>query len=381
VSIGAFLAGNGIRTSVQAGMSLAQIGEFSFIIAGLGVALGSTRDFIYAIAVAVCALTTLTTPWLIRASEPVALWLDRKLPRSLQTFVTLYGSWVEALQTAPRRDTAGAAARRLVLFLALDAAILAGLGIGVTLGGGDIAAYLVQRLRLAPVAAHALTIAASLALAVPFVLGIFRITRRLGDTLAEVVLPRVTERKVDFADAPRRAFVVTLQLAVVLLVCLPLVAVLQPFLPRLHVVLGLALVLVALGLSFWRSAKNLQGHVKAGTEIIVEALAKQSRPGAAAPEGDALAALAQLLPGLGAPATLRIAAESTAVGKTLAQLNVRGLTGATVLAIRRGDVAMIPSAKEALRAGDVLAVAGTHAALDAARALLDGTAAPRDAEP
>jgi CPA2 family monovalent cation:H+ antiporter-2 len=72
VSFGAFLGGTGIRTSVQAGMSMAQIGEFSFIIAGVGVTLGATRDFLYPIAVAVSAITTLTTPWLIRASEPFA---------------------------------------------------------------------------------------------------------------------------------------------------------------------------------------------------------------------------------------------------------------------------------------------------------------------
>ncbi len=53
VSIGAFLAGYGTRTSVQTGMSLAQIGEFSFIIAGVGLATGATRGFLYPVAVAV----------------------------------------------------------------------------------------------------------------------------------------------------------------------------------------------------------------------------------------------------------------------------------------------------------------------------------------
>jgi CPA2 family monovalent cation:H+ antiporter-2 len=59
------------------------------------------------------------------------------------------------------------------------------------------------------------------------------------------------------------------------------------------------------------------------------------------------------------------------VGKTLAQLNLRGLTGATVLAIHRGggDVS-VPTAGEVLRAGDVLALAGTHAAVEAAKGLL-----------
>jgi CPA2 family monovalent cation:H+ antiporter-2 len=80
VSVGAFLTGNGLRSSVQTGMSLAQIGEFSFIIAALGQSLHATGSFLYPVAVTVSAVTTLGTPWLIRASEPVASWLDRKLP-------------------------------------------------------------------------------------------------------------------------------------------------------------------------------------------------------------------------------------------------------------------------------------------------------------
>jgi CPA2 family monovalent cation:H+ antiporter-2 len=61
VSLGAFLTGNGMRTSVQAGMSLAQIGEFSFIIAALGLSLKATSEFLYPVAVAVSAQTTLLT--------------------------------------------------------------------------------------------------------------------------------------------------------------------------------------------------------------------------------------------------------------------------------------------------------------------------------
>src|SRR5512145_428174 len=72
VGLGAFLTGHGVRTSVQAGMSLAQIGEFSFILAALGASLRATGDFLYPIAVAVSAVTTLTTPWLIAGSGTAA---------------------------------------------------------------------------------------------------------------------------------------------------------------------------------------------------------------------------------------------------------------------------------------------------------------------
>src|SRR5262245_22023166 len=80
VTLGTFLAGHGARVAIQTGMSLAQIGEFSFIIAAIGARHGSANDFIYPLAVVVSAMTTLTTPWLIRASGPVASFVDRKLP-------------------------------------------------------------------------------------------------------------------------------------------------------------------------------------------------------------------------------------------------------------------------------------------------------------
>ena len=139
VALGAFLTGNGTRVSIQSGMSLAQIGEFSFIIAGLGLSLRATGEFLYPVAVAVSAVTTLTTPWLIRASGPFASFVDRKLPRRLQTFVALYGGWIERLRESPRRDTLGAAARRLLALLLLDAAVVASLVIGSSLGIGRLA--------------------------------------------------------------------------------------------------------------------------------------------------------------------------------------------------------------------------------------------------
>ena len=102
VSSGVFLIGEGLRPAVQAGMSLAQIGEFSFIVASVGLATGSTREFLLPVVVAVSAITTLTTPALIRAAPRVAKLVDAKLPGPLQTFVALYGSWFERLRSAPR---------------------------------------------------------------------------------------------------------------------------------------------------------------------------------------------------------------------------------------------------------------------------------------
>jgi CPA2 family monovalent cation:H+ antiporter-2 len=371
VSLGAFLTGNSLRTSVQAGLSLAQIGEFSFIIAGLGLALHATGAFLYPVAVAVSALTTLCTPWLIRAAEPVANWIDRKLPRPLQTFTTLYGSWLEDLRSRPRRATAAAEIRRLLRLLAVDAVVIGILIVGTSASIRSIAGFVRGQVGVSDFVARALVVAAAVTLSAPFCVGVVRVSQKLGMRLARQALPAQQGRRVDFAAAPRRMLVVTFQLAAVLLVGMPLLALTQPFLPGVPGVALLALLVVALSVGFWRSATNLQGHVRAGAQVVLESLATQSRQPATPVSGEALERVHQVLPGLGVLASVRLDAGSPAIGKTLAQLKLRGRTGASVLALTRQEGGVIvPTAKELLRAGDVLALAGTHEAIDAAKAVI-----------
>lgn len=375
VSIGAFLTGNGMRTAVQAGMSLAQIGEFSFIIAALGLSLRATGAFLYPVAVAVSALTTLFTPWLIRASGPVANWVDRKLPRALQTFTALYGSWLEGLRSAPRRETATARIRRLLRMLVLDAAVIAAIVIAASTSLRRIATIARDRLGVSEAVAQWLVVGVAIVLTAPFCVGVVRVSQRLGLTLARLALPTEKGRRVDFAGAPRRMLVVTLQLASVLLVGTPLLALTQPFLPGVPGAAVLALAVALLGVAFWRRATNLQGHVRAGAQVVLEALAKGSRRPTPPAVDDTLGQVQQLLPGLGALGAVRLESGSDAVGKTLAQLNLRGRTGATVLAVTRSEGGVIvPTAQELLQSGDVLALAGTHEAIAAAAETLRGSA-------
>jgi K+:H+ antiporter len=371
VSLGAFLTGSGMRTSVQAGLSLAQIGEFSFIITGLGLALHATGEFLYPVAVAVSALTTLFTPWMIRASEPIAAWVDRTLPRPLQTFAALYGSWLEELRSRRPAATAMTGLRRLLRLLVLDAALIAAIIMVTSASMREVVGFARDRVSLPEPVARVLAIAGAIALATPFCVGVVRISQKLGLTLARLALPTEKDRRVDFAAAPRRMLVVTFQLAGVLLVGLPLLALTQPFLPGPSGPLVLALVMAMLGVAFWRSATNLQGHVRAGAEVVLEALAAQSRPRSTTTTTDTLERVHQLLPGLGALAAVRLDPGSAVIGRTLAQVNLRGRTGATVLAITRADGGvLVPTAGERLRVGDVLAVAGTHEAIEAAKAAL-----------
>lgn len=93
VTLGALITGQTLRTSVQVGFGLAQIGEFSFIIAGLGQVLGVTSSFLYPIAVSVSLITTLTTPAMIRYSHRFAVKLEGKLPLRLKDTLARYAAW------------------------------------------------------------------------------------------------------------------------------------------------------------------------------------------------------------------------------------------------------------------------------------------------
>ena len=77
------LAGESLKSAMRCGFSMAQIGEFSFIIASLGLSLGVISDFLYPVVVAVSVTTTFLTPYMIRLATPVYNHLEHRLPNKL----------------------------------------------------------------------------------------------------------------------------------------------------------------------------------------------------------------------------------------------------------------------------------------------------------
>ena len=91
-TLGVLLAGQPLKTAMQCGFSLTQIGEFAFIIASLGVSLHVTSDFLYPIVVAVSVITTVLTPYMIRFAEPASNFVDTHLPVKWKNFLLHYSS-------------------------------------------------------------------------------------------------------------------------------------------------------------------------------------------------------------------------------------------------------------------------------------------------
>ena len=371
VTIGAFLAGHGRRTAMKAGMSLAQIGEFSFIIASVGVTAGVIRTWLYPVAIAVSAITTLTTPLLIKLSNRAAASIDHWLPEPIQTVAALYASWIERVRGAPKAAGERSATNRIIRIILLDGALIAAVVIGIDVEIDRLSTLVANMSGMSAGQVRFVVVLIGGLITVPLIYGLITSAKALGNRLARRAFADAQKGKVDPADAPRRALVILVQLAVVIAVGIPVVAITQPFLPAHQGALVLAILTLLLLVALWRNASNLQGHARAGAQIIASALAHQmaSKEGLS-DETRLLEDVNAVLPGLGEPVAIRVVPQSIAVGRSLAQLNLRGATGATVLAIRRGTTQIpTPLGREVIRADDVVAVAGAHDSLAVARAI------------
>jgi len=352
VSVGAIAAGHGTQRSVQAGMSMTQIGEFSFLIAALAPALGPRGRMLYPIAVAVSVVTTFTTPYLVRGSRHAAAFVDRRMPRALQTFLSLYGTWLRGLRERARPESDHHRLRRTLAFLLFDVACLVCLVVGTSSFAGSLTAVLHAELGVPEAFGGACVVILAGLFSIPFAIGIFRSIQRSGYLLTLLALP---EGESEGERAVRPALVLALQTAIFLAVGLPVLACMQPFVPLFPGITALVFVLGLAGLVLWRRTSHLDHHVRAGVEVIAEILARQSRDRVPL----ALDQLQALLPGLSDLVPVRLEAASAAVGETLVGLDLRGRTGASVICIvREPHGVLAPSGGEVLQPGDVLVLSG-----------------------
>ncbi len=367
ISLGAFLTGFGIRDSLRAGLSLAQIGEFSFIIAAIGVESGAVGGFLSPLAVAVAALAALLNPWLVRASPKIAETIERRLPARMRTFASLYAAWLESWRADKDRGVLQSRLSRMGMWLVVDVVLLSVVIISAAVWCADLSELIAGRIGDHPRIAQGVAIACAALASLPFAFGTVRMSARIAVLIAESAMPIPPPKRTDPAYTPRRALAVSLQFALVLVAGLSVQAVTQPFVPPLGGFIVLLFVLGTFAYSLWLRTNELAGHVQAGAQVIAAAL---KRRGERTP-APTIEALESLLPGIGHFAMLGLAPQSASVGRALSDLDLSAKTGANVVAIERDGVVLVqPKPDEVLRRGDVLALSGSHDAVRDAALLL-----------
>ncbi|SAK99022.1 cation:proton antiporter [Caballeronia ptereochthonis] len=183
--LGTFLAGKDGRTAMRVGMSVAQIGEFSFIIASLGLSLKVTSSFLYPIAVAVSAVTTLFTPYLIRAADPLTMRLARAMPAPVANTFGLYSQWLASLTPVSGGPTLFSMTKRIVLQISVNLALVAAIFLGASYAAPFASAHLARWLETDNAQRVALW-SAALIVALPFLVAVYRKLESLALLLAEV---------------------------------------------------------------------------------------------------------------------------------------------------------------------------------------------------
>jgi len=357
-SFGAFVAGNDSRTSLRVGMGLAQIGEFSFIIAALGLTLNVTSKFLYPIAVAVSAITTLLTPYLIRSSDGLVNWFSRVAPKSLVNSLEIYTRWVGQLGNQRQSTMASKLVRRWIAQMLLNAALIAAVFIAAAFVQRHPPAW-ITNLKLSNELLKAALWFAAAIVSLPMFIATSRKLQALGLLVAEM---KVKESAAGKRTAAIRAVVAqVVPIAGTAILGLYVLILSSALLPGLRVFL-LLLVLAAF-ISWFLRRSFIKVYSKA--QIALEETFAQPP----APRHE-LAPKASLLREADLD-TVTLTAGSVATGKFIRELELRAQTGASIVGIERGGTNLInPSPDEELQSGDQILLLGTPVQIAAAKGFL-----------
>jgi CPA2 family monovalent cation:H+ antiporter-2 len=359
-SFGAFVGGNDTRTSLRVGMGLAQIGEFSFIIASLGVTLKVTSDFLYPVAVAVSAVTTLLTPYLIKSADGVVGWFDRSAPKSLVDSLEAYTRWIGQLVSQRQTSLAAKLVRRWFEQMALNAILIAAVFIVAAFVEGDPPDWL-KKLGLAGGDLKALCWLAAVLFSLPMLIATFGKFQALGLLLAETKVTPATAG--DRTEAIRAVVAKVVPIAGTIGLGVFVLALSSTLLPNLKVLLVLLVLVALITWLHWRSFNKVYTQAQAALQ---ETLAQPPapRPGHAPDALPALLREADL-------ETVTISGNSPAAGKLIRELMLRTRTGASIVGLDRGGTNIInPGPDEEIQVGDQVLLLGTRAQLDAAKVAL-----------
>ncbi len=355
-TVGSLLTGQDLKNALQTGIGLAQIGEFAYLVALIGVSMKVVDDSLYQIAVGVSVATTLLNPFLLRASDPFADWLERRLPTRWRECLETYGNWAERFLHARAAGDTVRAIRFNVALLLVQLALVAVF---------FIAADMMSRLSYAnlSLAAEAnkkpLLWGLACLLTVPIAIFIFLRARALGGAVADALIPEKAS-ETSWASSFRRFTTVAFSVAgvgVLFFETAMLSGTIMPEQGWARALVGLTLLLV--GVLGWRRFRRMGAE---SLETLTGVLTRET-------ESDPMDSTADLLDIH--TERLKIGGSACLCGRSLREINLRARTGASVIGIERGGAGIVnPTAAETLEDGDVLLLLGDDEQIAAARRLI-----------
>lgn len=337
-SLGVLASGEGLKVSIQAGFSLAQIGEFSFIIATLGMQLGVISNFIYPIIVAVSVITTFTTPYFIKASTPVYEAIEKRIPPKWNKLITGYSS--SSRKTVNRQNDWNVLLKKVTVTIAIYFVL-------------SLAVFFICReLLYWPVMSYIPNLGGRVAAAI--------ITILLMGPFMQAIMKnnsKTEEHERLWKDNHfNKGALIALNLLRIALCVTLILMVLIPLFPRATGILLVTSVIIAIGITFFQGFKKQTNKMeKQFLENLNDKELTEDKAGTINQQvkTDLLNKNIHL-------EEIEVPQNSPRIGKTLAELNFRQTTGVDIVSIIRGDLKInIPDPNEYIYPFDKLIVAGT----------------------
>lgn len=360
-AIATFLIGYAPSTAFTVGIALAQMGEFSFVIASLGLTTGVTSDFLFPVIVGAAALTSLSAPLMIRSSDRIVSGLGRLAPQPLRTYGQLYYRWMTSIRSKPglAQQTRRVRARRsLVVSLLLS---LLTLGAAWLLNERGRAFLREQGMGEPGVTLTYWGVFAAALLPLLFVL--FQSVNRWAATWEPA---EAAGRRTGFGF--RHVVQMSFYLLGIILLGLPVLAATAPILRTPFIALAWVAMVLSAAVILWASIVRLHSRV----ETTMGSLFDEDHPAPTAPRIVRDLMLAEFPAEIRAE-SLDVHSNMFAAGKRLDELELRSATGASVILIERGEERRTPGPTTAILPGDRITLIGTRDQLAGARGVLART--------
>lgn len=362
VTLGGVLAGKGLENGLHTGFSLAQLGEFGFIIAGVGCSLGVMRGFIYPVIIAVSVITTFTTPYLIRAAGPAYSFLSRHLPQGLLQKLS------PQVETNSGNEQEQSEWKKLLKAYALRITMY-----GVVIIALDIASRLYLEplvLKLLPQWSEgsrtALNLSVTLLVMGPFFYGLGVSTGAINNSAVKLLKQKKSNALPIFALILLRSMIA-------------IGAVLSVVAARVKLSAWAIVLIIIAGITLIMIARHYVKKYTRFEQMFINNLnEKEKRQRELAPvSSSVMAKLGNYDVHL---ELICVSPDSEYIGQKLKDLPLRSITGANIIKITRGSRSIIiPSGDEVLYPMDALLAVGSSEQIEKLKGLVENSKAEREA--
>ena len=355
--LASFITGLPHKDAIKTGIGLAQIGDFAYLVALLGIELCDKAEpypRMYQLAVGVSVITTLVNPFLLKASQPFAEWLDKKMPGKIHQALSNYTLWTRRTGNQVKRSVVTPQFKRNIIMYGINLLLIAVV---------FVAAHYLQLKEelwnampkiLADYRSILLWLISCL-LCFPIIISLFINARKIAEILGHASVPSFIKQGLALPmQRMTRLIVLAILMYLVAIECTALSVLL---IPSKIEMLCILICYIIVGLVWWKRIQPMALESQKTLQMVFD------RDESSETEPETLSAMVQ---------ELSIPDGSGAIGKSLRFLHLRNKTGVTITKIQRlsGDVILNPGPKSVIEKGDTLYLLATDEQLQNTRNLL-----------